>query len=60
MSDITSETLHSSKKICPLDSKELKDNELERLTMFSTVDSLDSVPLHTETLNQQKMNPDIL
>ncbi|RHZ88057.1 hypothetical protein Glove_26g315 [Diversispora epigaea] len=32
-----------------LDSKEPKDNELERLTMFSTVDSLDSVPLHTET-----------
>ncbi|RHZ49853.1 hypothetical protein Glove_510g14 [Diversispora epigaea] len=38
-----------------LDSKELKDNELERLTMFSTVDSLghpnsaDSA-LHTETM----------
>ncbi|RHZ46239.1 hypothetical protein Glove_628g15 [Diversispora epigaea] len=32
-----------------LDSKELKDNELERLTMFSTVDSLESVPLNTET-----------
>ncbi|RHZ49367.1 hypothetical protein Glove_522g50 [Diversispora epigaea] len=32
-----------------LDSKELKDNELERLTMFSIVDSLDSVPLHTKT-----------
>ncbi|RHZ61226.1 hypothetical protein Glove_349g162 [Diversispora epigaea] len=32
-----------------LDSKELKDNELERLTMFSIVDNLDSVPLHTKT-----------
>ncbi|RHZ84514.1 hypothetical protein Glove_80g9 [Diversispora epigaea] len=39
-----------------LDSKELKDNELERLSMFSTVDSLDSTPLHTETLNRQKLN----
>ncbi|RHZ82047.1 hypothetical protein Glove_114g96 [Diversispora epigaea] len=30
-----------------LDTKELNDNELGRLTMFST--SLDSVPLHTKT-----------
>ncbi|RHZ69115.1 hypothetical protein Glove_290g112 [Diversispora epigaea] len=32
-----------------LNSKELKDNELKRLTMFSTVDSLDSTPLYIET-----------
>ena len=57
-----------------LDTKELKDDELKRLTMFSTVDSLDrvsyanSISLYIETtsyllsvdLNQQKMNPDII